>query len=232
MSSSNGINATDVTSPLENTGILLHILSILGPGHHLYISAVNKAWRESYKRLASVQVADVTWKYYDDAGVHTVTPQMTLCSAVFASDSRVRLAHECGLTFRNAICQRIAGRAADVAALRAACQLGLELSHAVLVGAAEAASVPKLQWLHTEHNCPLSADLAYYAAWSGSIDTLLWLRDHGCACTTDTCEGAAAGGHVHVIQFLRDKECAWDADTCSAAAWNGHLSTLQWLHKQ
>jgi hypothetical protein len=30
-------------SPLENAGILLHVLNILGPGHHLFVSAMSKA---------------------------------------------------------------------------------------------------------------------------------------------------------------------------------------------
>jgi hypothetical protein len=47
---------SSATSPLEDASILLHVLNILGPGHHLFISAVSKAWRETYKRVASVQV--------------------------------------------------------------------------------------------------------------------------------------------------------------------------------
>eukprot|EP00953_Heterococcus_sp_UTEX-ZZ885_P006839 4174-Heterococcus_DN1.PRE.1 len=189
-----------VASPLDNAGILLHMLSILGPGHHLFISAVSKTWRESYKRVDSVQAAELTWQsykrvdsvqaaeltwhYHEVAAMHTITSQTTLCSAA-----------------------RIVGEVADVATLRVAQGLGLQISDEVLIGAAEAqaASVPKLQWLRTEDNCPLSAEFAYHAAQSGSVDTLKWLKDHGCAFTTHTCEGAAAGGHQHVLQFLRDE---------------------------
>jgi hypothetical protein len=45
-----------LNSPLDDPGILLQILNILGPGHHLLISAVSKAWRESYKMVDSVHI--------------------------------------------------------------------------------------------------------------------------------------------------------------------------------
>jgi hypothetical protein len=34
-------------SPLEDAGILLHMLNILGPGH-LFIAAVSRAWKERW----------------------------------------------------------------------------------------------------------------------------------------------------------------------------------------
>jgi hypothetical protein len=224
-------------SPLEHSGILLHVLTTLGPGHHLFISAVSKAWRESYKRVASVQMAAVTEYDYQEAVSKTITSHSTLCSAVFASVSRVRLAHECGLAFNDAWkvkLQRIIGRAADVATLRAAHELGLQLCNEVLIGAAEAqaASVPNLQWLHTEQGCWLPVDICDYAARAGSLDTLRWLRDHDRKFTARAYESAAAGGQQHVLQFLRAEGCDWDEAACSAAAYTGHLTTLKWLREQ
>eukprot|EP00953_Heterococcus_sp_UTEX-ZZ885_P007149 4348-Heterococcus_DN1.PRE.2 len=159
-------------SPLDNAGILLHVFDILGPGHHLFVSAVSKAWRDTYKKIASVQVTGLTRVCYDDdALLFIVTSETTLFSAVFASVSRVTLAHVCGLTFDSEELQRIAGRAANIPILRAACELGLALTGEVLAGAAEAASVPTLQWLHTEEGCPLPPGICTYAARCGSIDT-------------------------------------------------------------
>jgi hypothetical protein len=137
-----------VVSPLEDAGILLHVLNILGPGHHLFISAVSKAWRETYKRVASVQIAGPSYHYDDSVVLHSITTQTTICSAVFASASRVTLAHECGLTFDGDELQRIAGRAADIPVLEAARNLGAQFTEEVLLGAAEVASVPTMQWLH------------------------------------------------------------------------------------
>jgi hypothetical protein len=147
MSSAKQVAVIDFASPLEDAGILLHTYwAFVGPGQHLFISAVSKTWRESYKRLASVQVDELTWNYYEDAVVHTITPQTTLCSAVFTSAALVSLAHECGLTFNKEKLKRIAGKIADVPALRIAQESGLQLTFEVLVGAAEAevASIPKL----------------------------------------------------------------------------------------
>jgi hypothetical protein len=139
-----------VTSPLDDAGILLHVLSILGPGHHLFMSAVSKAWREIYERVADVSMPWIIGDLhppstrFDDYEV-LCTPLMTICSAVFASAGRVALVHECGLTFAHAELQRLAGREADIPMLQLAHELGLPFSGALLVGAAEASSVLKLQ---------------------------------------------------------------------------------------
>jgi hypothetical protein len=223
---------TDAASPLEHAGILLHMLNILGPGHHLFISAVSKAWRESCERVASVQMIGLTCDDYGEAALCMVTSQITLCSAAFASASCVRLAREGGLTFDSERTQFIAGRDADVATLQAALELGLELTREVLLGAAEAASAPKLQCLHTDRDCPLPAGITCYAAKGGSVDALRWLKQHGSVFTTDTCRVAAAGAHVHVLQFLRDEGCEWDDGPCRTAAKHGHVATVKWLHEK
>jgi hypothetical protein len=222
----------DATCPLQDAGILLHMMNILGPGQHLFISAVSNAWGDSYKRVSSVQMAGFTEYYNDKAVMQTITSPTTLYSAVFASGASVRLVHECGLAFDYQQLQRTAGTVADVSTMRAACGLGLQLTDDVLIGAAVAASVPKLQWLHKDQLCPLPPSICNYAARSGSVDVLTWLKEHGCAFTADTCNGAAAGEHIHVLKFLRDEECEWNELTCATAARHGHLPTLQWLHQQ
>jgi hypothetical protein len=223
-------DSVSLTSPLDNAGILSHVLNILGPGQHLFISAVSKTWRDSYKKVASVPMAG--WQTRWSKPMITVTADATLLSAVLASTSRFKLAHECGLNFDNAKVQHIAGKTADLSVLQAAHELGLELTEEVVSGAAAAASVPKLQWLHTEQGCPLHDGITYYAAKSGNVDVLIWLKDRGQELKADTCMGAAAGAHVHLLQYLRDEGCEWNVYICGAAASNGHLTTLQWLHDQ
>eukprot|EP00953_Heterococcus_sp_UTEX-ZZ885_P015433 8692-Heterococcus_DN1.PRE.1 len=159
-----------ITCPLDDAGILLHVLNNLGPGHHLFISAVSTAWTESYKRVANVQMAGLVDAYHDEPVMHMVRPQTTLCSVVFTSAALVRLAHECGLTFDSEKLQRMAGKFASVVTLKEAHELGLQLTRAVLNGAAEAASVPVLQWLYCDQGCVLPHELDYYAGRSGSID--------------------------------------------------------------
>jgi hypothetical protein len=232
-------DSVSLTSPLDHAGILLQVLNTLGPGHHLFISDVSKLWRESYKRVDSVQIAARRRGRYREA-IITVTADTTLCSAVFEAANRVKLAHECGLTFHSPQLQRIAGRAAELSVLQAAHERGLALTEEVVNGAAQAASVFKLQWLHIEQGCRLHDGFTYYAARSGDVDLLRWSKDHGCEFTANTYMGAAAGAHIHVLEYLHDEGCAWgdfnegcawDELACSAAAAYGHLATLQWLHE-
>jgi hypothetical protein len=230
-SSSSARRALNVVSPLEDAGILLHVLTILGPGHHLFISAVSKAWRDSYERVPSVMVS--LTDAFGKTNLLKITHQTTLCSAVFASASRVHTAHECGLTFHySESMPQIAGRVADVSTLQLAHELRLKLTEEVLFGATEAASVPKLHWLHTDKGCELSICLSYFAARSGSIRVLNWLKDRGLVFDTKTCRCAAAGAHLHVLQYLQGEGCEWHEVVCSAAADNGHLTILQWLREQ
>jgi hypothetical protein len=175
-------------SPLDDASILLHVLKNVGPGQHLFISAVSEAWRERYKRVASVQTSTLT-RYRVDAAraAEAVTSQMTLYSAVFASASRVQLAYDISLSFEDVNMQRMAGRVGDVCTLQVAHKLGLQLTDYVLIGIVEAASVPKLEWLHTQQGYELPEYISRYAATSGSIDTLRWLKEHGVAFTAEAC---------------------------------------------
>jgi hypothetical protein len=224
--------AVNNACPLEDAGILLHILKILGPGQHLFISAVSKAWAESYQNVASVQIAGLTYGDPQAAvgQTSTITSKTTLCSAVFIYADRARLAHECDLCFECAMVQRIAGSEASISTLQAALELGLTFTAELLYGAAKA-DVPKMQWLHTEQGCQLPYHICDEAAGSGSMDMLRWSRQRGCVLSSKCCEGAAAGAHLHILQFLRDEGCEWDETACTAAARNGHLTTLQWLHE-
>jgi hypothetical protein len=222
----------DAASPLEDAGILLHVLSILGPGQNLLISAVSKAWRASYQRVAAVEIAALAIGYGNSVALHTIESDTTLYSAVFASAASIRLAHDCGLTFKSKELQCIAGRVADVPTLRAACELGLALTDEVLFGAAESGSVSKLQWFHSDQGCQLPPDICNYAAKSGSIHVLSWLRERGSAFTASACANAAGGAYLHLLLYLRDEGCEWSEYACTLAAKNGHLSTVVWLHEQ
>jgi hypothetical protein len=198
---------------------------------HLLISAVSKAWRESYDRVARVQLTIVTC-WTGTKLLVTITPQTTLYSAIFASPASVRLAYEHGFAFKTDSVRRIAGQAADVPTLKAARELGLAFSDYVANGAAESGSVLKLQWLHIDQACPLPLTICEWAASSGNIDMLRWLQEHGRVPTTDSFKGAALGGHLHVVQFLRDEGCEWSEDACITAANMAQVSALQWLHEQ
>jgi hypothetical protein len=221
-----------LNSPLDNTGILLQILNILGPGHHLFVSAVSKAWREGYKRVDEVQMNGLNMYCDGESELHTITSQTTLCSSVFSSAASLTLGLQHGLAFENDNIQRLAGRFADVSTLRVAHELGLPLSYHVVIGAAESGCTLKLQWLHIDKSCELPRSICNYTARTGSIRMLWWLQQHGKAFTIVACMAAAAGAHLHVLRYLRDERCEFGNEVCSAAASHGHLSILQWLHEQ
>jgi hypothetical protein len=64
-------------APLDDAGILLHVLNNLGPG--LFISAVSKAWRDSYVKVASVQMAGLNQYYEQQADLYDICSHTT-CS--------------------------------------------------------------------------------------------------------------------------------------------------------
>jgi hypothetical protein len=138
----------DTVSPLDDAGTLLHMLNILGPGQHLFISTVSKAWQEVYEGVDCARVTlPLQYSYRLPPHPCFVISAVTSYSAVFTSVSRVILAHKHGLAFnRNEKLEHVAGLVADVPALRAARELGLALTDRVLIGAALSGSVLKLQW--------------------------------------------------------------------------------------
>jgi hypothetical protein len=224
---------TKSVAPLEHADTLLHVLNNLGPGQFLFIATVSKPWRAVYKRVADVTMVGVR-KLADGVDAkYAVTAEMTLFSSVFASCSRVALAHQCGLELdddQNWKLQRVAGRSADVKTLQMVHDQGLKWSIELLYGAAESALLHKLQWLHKEQKCELPADTCHYAARGNSIKLLSWLQEVEVEPSQRTCAAAAAGGHIGCLQFLREQGTDWNEFACSAAARSGQLSTLQWLH--
>ena len=71
--------------------------------------------------------------------------------------------------------------------------------------------------------------LCMYAAGSGQLEVLQWLRANDCPWDEKTCSQAACVGHLEVLQWARANGCPWVARTCRGAAGGGHLETLQWL---
>jgi hypothetical protein len=102
---------------------------------------------------------------------------MTFYSAVFASASRVRLAHESGLDCATERRQSAAGRHGTVAALNAARELGLPFTLAVRQGAAQSNKLAVLQFLHAS-GCPWDATVSEAAARRGDLVMLKWVREH------------------------------------------------------
>eukprot|EP00953_Heterococcus_sp_UTEX-ZZ885_P011459 6635-Heterococcus_DN1.PRE.1 len=158
------------SNPLNNGVILGEIFSFVGPGHRLYCALVSTRWLELYLRVQSSEIVTVN----TDGRQHKTraTALMTHGSAVFASVSRLQLAHECGLELENPSYYTLpvaAGRWASIETLRAAHALGLGWSQMLLQGVALSGDVSKLQYLHKQQKCDIPPNICQQASRSGSI---------------------------------------------------------------
>jgi hypothetical protein len=190
-------SAADSSTPLHEAGTLRRVLDYVGGGHWCFVAEVNSLWREVYMRVAGKEIQMI--------GLHTrmsCVPQTTMFSSVFESPSRVRLAHAHELACTTTRYERAAGMYADVYALGAAHELGMQYTRAVMLGAARCNELVVVQFL----------------------------RAHGCALDTEVFDTVAARGHIYMCAYLHnEKECLWDTSTCAAAASAGRASTLRWL---
>eukprot|EP00953_Heterococcus_sp_UTEX-ZZ885_P001124 1117-Heterococcus_DN1.PRE.6 len=243
------------SNPLLKTGILERVLGYIGPGHWYFISAVCKLWKDLYQWVDNRITAAAS---YDGIGCgssykFTCVPQMTLYSSLWASPSRMMLAHSTGLGFlAGASNEYSAGWHADQTTLIAAYALGLQFSPHVLAGAIRAGDVPKAKWFHTEQHCELGEHetLCCAAVKSGSIAMLDWLQQLGVAFIAKTSEIAAQNRQLPVLQYLhaggcpmsprwahehgcslRDGACVWE-DMSEAAAKGGNIELMAWLLEQ
>ncbi|AGO82829.1 Ankyrin repeat domain containing protein [Pandoravirus dulcis] len=69
-----------------------------------------------------------------------------------------------------------------------------------------------------------------WAAASGHIDILQWVKSRGAQCAFPQCCSGAAGqkGHTHVLDWLRDRGEVCRSTAMVAAAWQGRLDVIQW----
>jgi hypothetical protein len=206
---------------LNEVGVLQQVLEYAGAGEYTFLATVSKQWQQLYEALHNNNNTDTS-------GISSLCSTATLISAAFASVSRVRFAHECGLNLavlkRRA--QRLVGRCADAATLATAVELGLELTPTVARSAALCGAITRLQVFLT-HRCKLPRNIIQYAARSGSIELLVWLKHSGHPFTIPVMSSAASQGHVHVLDFLRSAGCMWESSVTSAAARGGQLAALQ-----
>jgi hypothetical protein len=221
-------------NPFSELGVLQRVLEYVGAGHCLFIALVSHQWKQLYEK-----VADCTVEGVDDntaAGFVEITcsSTATLASAAFASTQRARLAHECGLNLKEGTfsLQFIAGKYSDKKVLALLRELQLPFTSSVVCGAAVAAtgSLAKIKWLHKEHRCELTSDVADYAAGSGNLAVLKYLHSEECEFGLDANYNAAAAGHIHVLEYLQHC-CPWNAEACNAAAAGGHLEALRFLRE-
>jgi hypothetical protein len=111
--------------------ILQQILGYVGPGHWLFIAAVNTLWIQLYYGVASMEKR--AYAANDSEHMITCIPQMTLYSSAFASPSRLRLADKqytiawSGASRKKY--QYAAGRHADIETLRTEIKSNMHTRH-------------------------------------------------------------------------------------------------------
>jgi hypothetical protein len=226
----------------DNVGILQSIIEYVGLGEALFVSTISRAFLQRYRTLHIVSRKP---EWYD-LGICPykvlLTPQSTVYSAVFASPSRVQLAAACGLSFRvphaevesgdlgtrTRCLHHRAGKFADEATLASAAELELPLdSTYIAAGAAESGNLAKLQMLHRKHQRDLLR-ATWYAARSGSIAMLMWLKQQGQMFRVYSSilgDEAAAAGHLNTLKFLHNEgaQCFVNLTACDFAILPGCL---------
>jgi hypothetical protein len=214
--------------------ILRQILGYVGPGHWLFVAAVNTLCTQLYYGVASLEMdAHVA----NDRGYKiTCISQMTLYSSAFASPSRLRLADkQCTIKRSGAAAQRYQyalGRHADIAILAAAQLSGIVLDIWTLNGAVAVDALPKVQWLCSLMMHDPSDELSFDAASSSSIAVLTWLKEQGIEFTMKTAVHAARNNQVPALRYLRAEGCPWGVEVCREAAASGSLAALRWAHEE
>jgi hypothetical protein len=229
--------ATEALHPLNDLGILGEVLEFVGSGQFAFVAAVSKSFRAAMLKVALYWMDD-----YTEAGDNVeveVLPTMTTHESIFETPSRLRWAIESGFILMTDS-WRVQHRAGWYAAAETLLMLhesyGLQWTESISRGAAESGNVIKLRWLSDEQHCPQAEDIGDYAAASGVIETLAWLRKRGCKFTASTCARAVTGQDsedgILFLQYLRKAGCEWDTRIVTNAAYHGDLELLQCLHKQ
>jgi hypothetical protein len=220
-------------NPLHQAGILRHVLDFVGPGHWRFVAEVSSLWRDVYKRVSSREISDPNW----DVQV-TCVPEMTLYSSVFASPSRLRLAHDGGLSSTQMRYRFAASKYADVATLEVAHELGMDYTPGWLVaaidleGAVYCNELAVVQFLH-DRCCYWTNHVFSIAAQRGDMDLCEYLYASDCGWSMGTCEAAARSGHADILRWLREHDCPWDEDRMhTGAAKGGSVDVMVYLQEE
>jgi hypothetical protein len=223
-------------NPLRDACLLQEVFTFLPAGNWLFLGAVCSDWKAVYAGRADQEVQCLTYDSNFRRFFKTCGPTTTFYSAAVASPATAGLAACCGLAIseQNYNLHVAAGLTADIQTLAALFELGMPLNRTVVCAVALSARLEVLQHIGTLQQCPRPFALSQYAARSGSIVMLNWLRDESW-CTFDqcTCAGAAEGGHLSLLQHLRSEGCEWDNKqiACYAAS-SGSIEVVDWLRQQ
>jgi hypothetical protein len=220
--------ATDNFSPLQQAGILQHVLDYVGPGHWCFVAEVRSLWRDVCASDTRRELP-LPRQYYARSVAYV--PQMTVFSAVFTSPSCVRHAHAHGLDYATEWCERAAGRYGDIATLQTAHELGMAYTD-LAIGAADCNQLAVVQFLQAQ-GCPLSESLFHLAAERGHIAMCAYLHAAQCPWSNVICNSAAYGGSLNTLRWLRERGCPWSTYAVSiCAACSGSIDLMLYLQQQ
>jgi hypothetical protein len=220
-------SAGDSSNPLQQIGILQHVLDYVGPGHWCLVAEVSSLWRDTYRRIASTEV-----QAYVYADKIKCVLQMTLFSAVFASPLLVRHAQAHELDCTTERYQRAAGRHADIVTLEAAHGLGMPYTYETMLGAARCNELAVVQFLDAQ-GCPWDKSVFNQAATQGHTAMCAYLHGEHCPWNTDTCAYAAINGHASTLRWLHEHGCPWNSSGIGiSAAVGGSVDTIVYLQQQ
>jgi hypothetical protein len=181
------------------------------------------------------QVRSCKWSDAFILGLVTCSATSTLYSAVVGSPATARLALSWGLlAIGNQNLHMVAGLHADIPTLVALAELGMPHSNVAVLAAALSGRLHILQHLLDTKVWPKPRVLGHYAARSGSVSMLNWLKAQSwCPFDDYTCDGAAIGGHLAILQQLRSDGCEWDVESIACyAACSGSIELVEWLRQQ
>ncbi|WZN65877.1 putative ankyrin repeat protein [Chloropicon roscoffensis] len=99
--------------------------------------------------------------------------------------------------------------------------------------AAQSGQLEVIKWLRAKR-CPWESTASENAALCGDLEMLQWMRaqDPPCPWDSDVCNFAAYKGHLEVLRWARSQGCPWDKKVPCAAALRGHLEVLRWARSQ
>jgi hypothetical protein len=219
--------------PLSNASILQHILSFINPRLYLYIAGVSNLWQQSYECVAlepARKTVSLEWRR-----AATEVPRRTRYSSAFGSVTLLTWAFTSGLALDadNQLLQRAAGAHGSLLTLAVAHGLGLEFNEHTLYGAIDSNREPIVDFLHSEHRCPMFWYMGFTAARSGNVRMLKFLRERGCEFSHFAmCSDAAVGGLLETLKYLRQEGCSWFEPTIAgSAARSGNLDMVGMLRK-
>jgi hypothetical protein len=189
-------------------------------------------YKQRVSRLHESEWRALVDKNEDQVNGYYARVTQTLYSTAFSSVGMLQMAVDSGELHLIYDCVQFnAGRHGSVSVLLAAHEHGMPWSSAVVKGAARSGSIDKFNWVRTQYTSALPADIAAFAARSGSVDMLQLLQHDGALLTTETAVQAVEGGHLHILQFLYAEGCALNDSTiwCTAVE-RAEVAVFKWLH--